>query len=61
MGSDTHKLSANRSVPHLLQCKFPAGFYHPNIYPSGTVCLSILNEVGRASSMSSGHWLVGGA
>lgn len=24
--------------------KFPAGFYHPNIYPSGTVCLSILNE-----------------
>ena len=28
-----------------LQCKFPAGFFHPNIYPSGTVCLSILNEV----------------
>lgn len=26
------------------QCKFPAGFFHPNIYPSGTVCLSILNE-----------------
>ncbi|KAF5836594.1 ubiquitin-conjugating enzyme/RWD-like protein [Dunaliella salina] len=26
------------------KCKFPAGFYHPNIYPSGTVCLSILNE-----------------
>ncbi|KAK7684702.1 E2 SUMO-conjugating protein ubc9 [Cerrena zonata] len=24
--------------------QFPAGFYHPNIYPSGTVCLSILNE-----------------
>lgn len=24
--------------------KFPAGFYHPNIFPSGTVCLSILNE-----------------
>lgn len=23
---------------------FPAGFYHPNVYPSGTVCLSILNE-----------------
>ena len=20
------------------------GFFHPNIYPSGTVCLSILNE-----------------
>ena len=27
-----------------LQCKFPPGFFHPNIYPSGTVCLSILNE-----------------
>jgi ubiquitin-protein ligase len=24
--------------------KFPANFFHPNIYPSGTVCLSILNE-----------------
>ena len=24
--------------------KFPAGFYHPNVYPSGTICLSILNE-----------------
>lgn len=26
------------------QCTFPPGFYHPNIYPSGNVCLSILNE-----------------
>lgn len=26
------------------KCKLPEGFYHPNIYPSGTVCLSILNE-----------------
>jgi ubiquitin-conjugating enzyme E2 I len=26
------------------KCKFPEGFYHPNVYPSGTVCLSILNE-----------------
>ncbi len=24
--------------------QFPGGFFHPNIYPSGTVCLSILNE-----------------
>lgn len=24
--------------------KFPPDFYHPNIYPSGTVCLLILNE-----------------
>ncbi|QWW23003.1 hypothetical protein CA7LBN_001804 [Candidozyma auris] len=23
---------------------FPPAFYHPNVYPSGTVCLSILNE-----------------
>ena len=23
---------------------FPPEFYHPNVYPSGTVCLSILNE-----------------
>eukprot|EP00286_Rhodomonas_abbreviata_P010743 CAMPEP_0181317594 /NCGR_PEP_ID=MMETSP1101-20121128/16554_1 /TAXON_ID=46948 /ORGANISM="Rhodomonas abbreviata, Strain Caron Lab Isolate" /LENGTH=161 /DNA_ID=CAMNT_0023425003 /DNA_START=34 /DNA_END=519 /DNA_ORIENTATION=+ len=26
------------------KCRFPAGFFHPNVYPSGTVCLSILNE-----------------
>lgn len=26
------------------KCRFPANFFHPNIYPSGTVCLSILNE-----------------
>jgi ubiquitin-conjugating enzyme E2 I len=24
--------------------QFPKGFFHPNIYPSGTVCLSIINE-----------------
>lgn len=24
--------------------QFDKGFYHPNVYPSGTVCLSILNE-----------------
>lgn len=24
--------------------KFPPAFYHPNVYPSGTICLSILNE-----------------
>jgi ubiquitin-conjugating enzyme E2 I len=24
--------------------RFPTGFYHPNVYPSGTICLSILNE-----------------
>lgn len=26
------------------KCKFDSGFYHPNVYPSGTICLSILNE-----------------
>ena len=29
----------------MLQCKFPPNFFHQNVYPSGTVCLSILNEV----------------
>ncbi|XP_073018763.1 SUMO-conjugating enzyme SCE1-like [Primulina eburnea] len=26
------------------KCKFPQGYFRPNIYPSGTVCLSILKE-----------------
>jgi ubiquitin-conjugating enzyme E2 I len=26
------------------KCKFDTVLFHPNIYPSGTVCLSILNE-----------------
>ena len=26
------------------KCKFVPVIFHPNIYPSGTVCLSILNE-----------------
>lgn len=26
------------------KCRFDPGFWHPNVYPSGTVCLSILNE-----------------
>ena len=26
------------------KCKFVPPLYHPNIYPSGTVCLSILND-----------------
>eukprot|EP00347_Sterkiella_histriomuscorum_P007976 403346844 len=26
------------------KCKFVQKLFHPNIYPSGTVCLSILNE-----------------
>jgi hypothetical protein len=26
------------------KCKFTPPLFHPNVYPSGTVCLSILNE-----------------
>lgn len=26
------------------KCQFEAQFFHPNVYPSGTVCLSIINE-----------------
>ncbi|KAJ3693150.1 hypothetical protein LUZ60_012245 [Juncus effusus] len=26
------------------KCKFPKDFFHPNVYSSGSVCLSILNE-----------------
>ncbi|OVA15878.1 Ubiquitin-conjugating enzyme [Macleaya cordata] len=27
------------------KCMFPPNFFHPNVYPSGTVCLSILDEL----------------
>jgi len=26
------------------KCKFPQGFFHPNVCPKGNVCLSMLNE-----------------
>ena len=26
------------------KCQFTPPLFHPNVYPSGTVCLSILNE-----------------
>jgi len=26
-------------------CKFPAGFFHVNVYPTGAVCLSVLSSV----------------
>lgn len=26
------------------KCRFEPALFHPNVYPSGTVCLSILNE-----------------
>ena len=25
-------------------CKFPGGFFHMNVYPSGTICVSTINE-----------------
>ena len=27
-----------------MQCKFTPVLFHPNVYPSGTICLSILSE-----------------
>ena len=26
------------------RCYLPAGFFHPNVFPNGQICLSILNE-----------------
>lgn len=43
-------LSANHGSPSTEyptkppKCKFTPPLFHPNVYPSGTVCLSILNE-----------------
>ncbi|OIW09459.1 hypothetical protein TanjilG_22733 [Lupinus angustifolius] len=40
-------LKFNDDYPHKPPiCKFPQGFLHPNVYPSGMVCLSILSESG---------------
>ncbi|GJN01972.1 hypothetical protein PR202_ga19278 [Eleusine coracana subsp. coracana] len=30
-------------------CKFPAGFFHVNVYPTGAVCLSILSSAWKPS------------
>lgn len=40
------------------KCKFPQGFFHPNVYPSGTVCLSILNEDSVSTSLLIIAWLL---
>lgn len=40
------------------KCKFPQGFFHPNVYPSGTVCLSILNEDSVSTSLLVITWLL---
>ncbi|KAI3427128.1 hypothetical protein D9Q98_007065 [Chlorella vulgaris] len=40
--------------------KFPAGFYHPNVFPQGDVCLSILNpQKGWRPSITVKQILVG--
>lgn len=31
-------------LTHKTTGKFPAGFFHPNVFPSGSVCLSILGD-----------------
>ena len=43
---DDHAAEAMQLIldKKLSQAKFKANFFHPNIFPSGTVCLSILNE-----------------
>lgn len=40
------KLTSNRAEYPTKppKCKFVPPLFHPNVYPSGTVCLSILNE-----------------
>ena len=42
-------IRSNTMMCTLMQCKFRPNFFHPNVYPSGTVCLSILNEVSSRS------------
>ncbi|WPB02536.1 uncharacterized protein RHO25_007172 [Cercospora beticola] len=43
---DTRKLTRARTEYPTKppKCKFVPPLFHPNVYPSGTVCLSILNE-----------------
>mmetsp|Transcript_5807 Transcript_5807/g.11510 ORF Transcript_5807/g.11510 Transcript_5807/m.11510 type:complete len:160 (-) Transcript_5807:264-743(-) len=42
------------------KCQFTPPLFHPNVYPSGTVCLSILNEdVGWKPSLSVKQILLG--
>ena len=42
------------------KCSFKPVLFHPNIYPSGTVCLSILNEdEDWKPSLSIGQILIG--
>ena len=38
------ELTLSHPAPFRLQCKFTPVLFHPNVYPSGTICLSILNE-----------------
>ena len=34
----------NEFPDHPPKVRFPGGFFHPNVYPSGTVCLSLVDQ-----------------
>ncbi|MED6225501.1 SUMO-conjugating enzyme sce1 [Stylosanthes scabra] len=40
-------------------CKFPKGFFHPNVFSGGEVCLSILNDDGWKPSITMKQILLG--
>lgn len=45
LGADSRPLIRDTEYPTKPpKCKFTPPLFHPNVYPSGTVCLSILNE-----------------
>ncbi|KAL9715407.1 SUMO conjugating enzyme Hus5 [Leucoagaricus gongylophorus] len=41
---DLHVLLSSDYPSKPPKCKFTPPLFHPNVYPSGTVCLSILDE-----------------
>ncbi|KAK9793753.1 hypothetical protein WJX73_000315 [Symbiochloris irregularis] len=41
------------------QCSLPPGFLHPNVYPEGNICLSILNPDGWRPSITLKQMLLG--
>ncbi|XP_052481593.1 SUMO-conjugating enzyme SCE1-like [Gossypium raimondii] len=42
--SHLHCTSVKIIIASLQSVNFHKVFFHPNVYPSGTICLSILNE-----------------
>mmetsp|Transcript_10887 Transcript_10887/g.32620 ORF Transcript_10887/g.32620 Transcript_10887/m.32620 type:complete len:161 (-) Transcript_10887:556-1038(-) len=48
------------AYPHSApECRFPKGFQHPNAYPSGKICLSIINDEGWKPSITVKQILTG--